>query len=66
MTTNRLAKSEVQPKRTAQEWCDLGNERLRGLRPYEGKKFQGYAPRDDIEWVVENGQPRLRCKIKSA
>lgn len=55
-TKNRLAKSEVQPTRTAQEWCDLGNDRLAGRIPYSDGE---YRPRNDCKWVVENKQPRL-------
>lgn len=60
MTTNRLAKSEAQPKRTAMEICDEGNERLAGRIPYTCKKYAGqFHRRDDIRWVVRDGQPTL-------
>ena len=65
MTDRLNGGSEPQKKRTAQEWCDIGNARLAGLTPYTGKKFQGYAARDDIHWFVNsNGVPTLGPKLK--
>jgi hypothetical protein len=49
-----------QPKRSAQEWCDIGNARLRGEIPYD--KDGQYHPRHDIYWLVENGSPKLGWK----
>jgi hypothetical protein len=61
-TENRLAKSDLarQPKLTAQEWCDIGNQRLAGVVPYECKKYAGELHRrDDVYWFVENGRPTI-------
>lgn len=61
MTTNRLAKSAEQtPKRTAQEWCDIGNDRLAGRIPYSDGRFE---VREHLHWYVENGQPKLGAKL---
>jgi len=62
-TRNRLAKSEVQPTRTPQEWCDLGNDRLAGRIPYSDGK---YEVRDGLHWFVNsNGIPTLGPKLKA-
>jgi len=59
---NRLAKSEVQPARTPQEWCDLGNDRLAGRIPYSDGKFE---VRNDIHWFLDaNDVPTLGLKLR--
>jgi hypothetical protein len=60
MTDNPLKVVETKKvKRTAQEWCDIGNDRLAGRIPYSDGE---YRPRNDIKWYVENGSPKLRFK----
>ena len=45
------------PKLTAQEWCDLGNDRLAGRIPYSDGRFE---VRRNLKWIVDNGgQPKL-------
>jgi len=61
-TRNRLAKSEVQPTRTPQEWCDLGNDRLAGRIPYSDGK---YEVRSGLHWFLNtNGVPTLGLKLR--
>ena len=44
-------------KRTAQEWCDIGNDRLAGRIPYSDGR---YEVRRHLKWIVDNGgQPKL-------
>jgi hypothetical protein len=65
MTDNPLsgAAKPAKVKRTAQEWCDIGNDRLAGKIPYlDGK----YETRPDLHWFVENGQPRLGKKLRAS
>lgn len=58
MTANPLksVKTEAPAKRTAREWCDIGNDRLAGRIPYKDGK---YEERKHLRWIVDNGQPRL-------
>jgi hypothetical protein len=58
MTTNRLAKSEVQIKRSQQEWIERGNAYLWGDAPAEHGKHAGTyidQPRRDLQWACVNG-----------
>ncbi len=57
MTINRLAKTDAATKRTAQEWCDFGNAKLRGEVPTV--KHHLDAPRYDVHWFVQNGRPTI-------
>jgi hypothetical protein len=56
MTTNRLAIAEPKRKLSAQEWCDIGNDRLTGRIPYDDGQIE---IRHGLKWIVENNQPRL-------
>lgn len=59
--TDRLNNGgEKPPRRTAQEWCDLGNQRLRGEIPYADGR---YEVREHLHWYIENGQPKLGAKL---
>ena len=62
MSTNPIAKRlpEAKPKLSAQEWCDIGNDRLAGKIPY---RDGAYEVRSELHWFVENGQPRLGRKL---
>jgi hypothetical protein len=59
MTDRLNGGSEPKKKRTAQEWCDLGNDRLAGRTPYSDSR---YEVRDHLHWFVSNGQPTLGPK----
>jgi hypothetical protein len=53
----KLAGETVTARRSPQEWCDIGNARLRGETPYKDGQFH---PRSDIHWVVRDG----RCVLE--
>jgi hypothetical protein len=61
MTTNRLAAPAASTKRSAQEWCDLGNRKLLGLEPCI--KHDIGKPRHDVHWVVRDGHPVIEWRL---
>lgn len=60
MSTNPLKEktAEATRKRSSQEWCDHGNQYLRGEVAGLNGQFID-KPRRDVHWVVRNGRATI-------